>query len=168
MTIEARLAKMFALDDRTWLRHANPWSVWTRNTVLPLLILAVWSRLWLGWWCLLPVVLVLLWNWANPLLFPQPKHMGHWASQAVLGERVWMARKQVPVPEHHRMAPNVLSTVAAVGAIFVIYGVWHFHVWATLLGAALVYAGKLWFLDRMAWLFREMSAAHPAYAAWMR
>lgn len=168
MTLEERLARFFALNDRTWLRHANPWSVWTRNTVLPLLIIAVWSRFWLGWWCLVPIALVMLWNWANPLLFPPPKHMRHWASQAVLGERVWMERKRVPVPSHHRNAPNVLSGVAALGALIVIFGVWTLHVWATVLGAVLVYAGKLWFLDRMAWLHRDMSATHPEYAKWMK
>lgn len=168
MTLERRIATAFALNERTWLRHASPWSVWTRNTVMPLLIAAVWSRAWIGWWCLLPIVAALAWNWINPLLFPPPKHMRAWASQAVLGERVWLARKEVPVPAHHRTAPQVLSAVAAIGALFTIYGVAQYHVWATLFGAALVYAGKLWFLDRMAWLYREMSATHPAYAAWMR
>jgi hypothetical protein len=27
------------MDDATWFRHANPWSVWTRASVLPLVIL---------------------------------------------------------------------------------------------------------------------------------
>ena len=29
-----------------------------RNTVLPLLIIAFWSPLWLGWWALVPIVLI--------------------------------------------------------------------------------------------------------------
>lgn len=48
MTLERKIAQTFALDDETWLRHANPWSLVLRNTVLPHLILAFWSRLWLG------------------------------------------------------------------------------------------------------------------------
>lgn len=35
-------------------------------------------------------------------------------------------------------------------------------------GAALVYLGKMWFVDRMAWLYEDMKNAHPEYAAWMR
>lgn len=31
-----------------------------------------------------------------------------------------------------------------------------FEPWPTLFGAALVYLGKLWFLDRMVWLCRDM------------
>ncbi len=50
MTFERTIARLFRMDDATWLRHANPWSVILRFTVLPLLILAFWSRLWLGWW----------------------------------------------------------------------------------------------------------------------
>ena len=32
-------------------------------------------------------------------------------------------------------------------------------VWPTLLGCALVYLAKLWFLDRMVWLYEEMKTA---------
>jgi hypothetical protein len=159
MTLEQRLAKAFGLYERALQRRAIPWSVWTRNTVLPLLIIAVWSRAWIGWWCLLPIAAALAWNWINPHLFPTPEHYRHWASRAVLGERIWMARKEKPVPELHRIAPHVLTAAAAAGAMLVILGVWRFHTWTTLLGAALVYAGKLWFLDRMVWLQRDVAGA---------
>jgi hypothetical protein len=49
MTFERTIARLFRMDDATWLRHAHPWSVILRFTVLPLLILAFWNRLWLGW-----------------------------------------------------------------------------------------------------------------------
>ena len=49
MTLERTIAQLFRMDDATWLRHANPWSGILRNTALPLLIMAFWSRLWLGW-----------------------------------------------------------------------------------------------------------------------
>lgn len=90
--------------------------------------------------------------------------MDNWASHAVLGERVWMARKEVPIPAHHRLAPNILSGVAATGALVVIYGVARLEIWPTVLGAILIYAGKLWFLDRMAWLYRDMRQVNEEYA----
>jgi len=34
------------MDDATWKRHANPWSGWSRITILPLLCLAIMSRVW--------------------------------------------------------------------------------------------------------------------------
>src|SRR5690606_18259311 len=167
MTIEKRIANAFGMDERTWSRHANPWSVWTRFTVLPALIIAVWSRTWLGWWALLPVVLSLLWTWLNPRLFSTPRSTDNWASKGVLGERVWLNRNVVPVPQRHRIVPNVLSGVAALGALPVIWGVVTLTVWPTLFGAVLIYLGKLWFIDRMVWLYEDMSEATPEYQRWL-
>ena len=107
MTLERKIARAFALDDVTWLRHGNPWSVILRFTVLPILVLAFWSRLWLGWWAVIPIALSLLWIWFNPRIFPVPRSLDHWTSKAVLGERVWLDRDIVPGPDHHRTIPNV-------------------------------------------------------------
>lgn len=155
VTIERRIAALFRLDDEAWRRHANPWSVVSRNTALPLLILAVWSRAWLGWAALVPVAGALLWTWLNPRVFAPPVSFDHWTSKSVLGERVWLNRDVVPVPAHHRTAPNVLSAVGGIGVLFVAWGVVALEAWPTLFGAALVYAGKLWFLDRMVWLWHD-------------
>jgi len=62
MTLERKIASAFALDDKAWRRHANPWSVLLRSTALPILIFAFWSRLWLGWYALVPVTAALLWG----------------------------------------------------------------------------------------------------------
>jgi hypothetical protein len=35
----------------------------------------------------------------------------------------------------------------------------------SLFGAALVYAGKLWFLDGMVWLYEDTKGARPEYVA---
>jgi len=166
MTLERKIAAAFALDDETWRRHANPWSVATRNTVLPILVLAFWSRAWLSWYALVPVALALLWTWFNPRLFSAPLSCSHWASHAVLGERVWLNRDAVPVPDRHRTVPNILSAVAGAGMLFVLYGVFAFEIWPTLFGMVLVYAGKLWFLDRMAWLWQDMQNATDEYRSW--
>lgn len=167
VTIEKKLGAAFGLDQATWMRHANPWSVWTRNTVLPLLVLAVWSRIWLGWWSLIPVAGAVIWTWLNPRIFPAPPSTNNWASKAVFGERVWLNRNEVPVPVHHRTVPNVLSSVSAIGAVFVIWGVGSLALWPTLFGAALIYLSKLWFLDRMVWLYEDMREATGEYRSWL-
>lgn len=158
MTLERRIAAAFRLDEEGWRRHANPWSVWTRNTVLPLLVLAFWSRVWLGWWSLAAIGVALCWAWFNPRLFRPPATMASWAARSVLGERLWMDRDRRPVPRHHRIVPHVLSAVTAAGALLVVWGVAVLHVWATITGVVVVYLGKLWFLDRMVWLHDEMQA----------
>jgi hypothetical protein len=167
MAYERAMARAFAMDETTWACHANPWSVWTRNTVLPLLVLAIWSRVWLGWWSLVPLSLALLWTWLNPRLFAVPASTTSWASRAVLGERVWLNRAQIPVPAHHSRAPHLLSGVAALGVPFIAWGLFRLQLWPTLLGSVLVYAGKLWFLDRMVWLYQDMIKLHPEYERWL-
>jgi hypothetical protein len=166
MTLERGIAALFRLDDEAWRRHANPWSVILRNTALPLLIAAFWSRAWLGWWAVAPVVAALLWTWLNPRLFPPPRSYDSWTSRAVLGERIWLNRDAVPVPAHHRRAPNILSAVGGIGMVFVAWGVLALELWPTLFGGALVYLGKLWFLDRMVWLWQDTRDATGEYRAW--
>jgi hypothetical protein len=168
MTIERRIADLFRLDDHGWERHANPWSCWTRLTALPLLALAVWSRVWLDWWSLVLVGLAVLWVWINPRLFPPPHSTRNWMSRGVLGERVWLNRDRVPVPEHHRLSPHVLSVAGGIGASLVIWGVMTMTLWPTVLGMVIVFVSKLWFIDRMVWLYAEMKHAIPEYRAWDR
>ncbi len=91
MSIESRAAKLFQMSDDVWERHANPWSVWTRYPCLPLLAIAIWSRVWIGWVSLLPIALICVWIWINPRVFGKPKSTRNWASKAVLGERALLA-----------------------------------------------------------------------------
>jgi hypothetical protein len=163
MNWEQGIAQAFKMDEIVWQRHANPWSVWTRATVLPLLAVAVWSRDWWGGWAVIPVGLVLVWTWLNPRLFAKPASTNNWASKAVLGERVWLSREQIPVPEHHRQAPIILNLISALGLPFLVWGLAMFHIWSTLLGICLVYCGKFWFLDRMVWLYEDMKNTASEY-----
>lgn len=167
MTLESKIAAAFSMSDDTWARHANPWSVWTRFTVLPLLILAIWSRAWLDWWSLVPISVVVVWMWLNPRIFPPPASTNNWAAKAVLGERVWLNRDKIPVPEHHRRVPSILSIVSTTGMVFVIWGLVTFNVWSTLLGNVVVYLGKLWFIDRMVWLYEDMKNTNAEYRSWL-
>jgi hypothetical protein len=165
VTIEARIARAHRMDDAAWARHANPWSVWTRVPILPLLALAVWSRAWIGWWALLPVALLLGWSWANPRAFTPPRSLDNWASRAVLGERLWLARAQAPVPPRHRVMPQLLAALSAAGTVLLGYGLGWLVAWAAIAGLAVALLGKLWFLDRMVWLVADMED-DPRLGAW--
>jgi len=143
MTFEQKVASVFRLDDENWMRHANPASVWTRFTVLPLLILAFWSRAWLGWWAVIPVALAVAWTFLNPVVFPRASTTDNWASKGVLGERVWANRDNVPVPEHHRRVPNLLNALAGIGMVLIIWGVIALSIWPTITGTAIAFAFKV-------------------------
>jgi hypothetical protein len=157
--VDRWIARLFRLDDAGWARHANPWSVWTRVASGPLLILALWSHVWLGWSALAPVALVLLWIWINPRAFPRPASTDTWSARATFGERLWLNRDRRPVPRRHRVVPHVLSGIAGVGGLVAIGGALSAAVWPTLLGTALMMLGKLWFCDRMVWLWEDAGGA---------
>ncbi|NJO80756.1 MAG: hypothetical protein HC827_21140 [Cyanobacteria bacterium RM1_2_2] len=168
MTLERKIASAFQMSEEAWARHANPWSGWTRFvTTLPLLVLAVWSRVWLGGWSLIPVITAVLWIWLNPRIFPKPRSTDHWISKGVLGERVWLNRDQIPVPQHHHRVPNLLNVVSALGAVLMIGGLIQLDTWPTMFGATLVIFGKLWFIDRMVWLYEDMKDTNPEYRSWL-
>lgn len=166
-TLEARIARGFAMNEEVWGRHANPWSVWTRLLALPLLVLAIWSRAWIGPWSLVAIGLAIAWIWLNPRVFPAPERMDNWASMGVMGERIWMNRRKVAVPRHHRSAPLILSLVTGSGLPFIIYSLWNLSLWPTLMGVAIIILAKLWFVDRMVWLYRDMMQRDDRYRSWL-
>ena len=166
MNFVQKTAHVFQMDESVWQRHTNPWSVWTRYPSLPLLVLAIWSRLWWGWWAVLPTTLVIFWIWINPRVFPKPKSTHNWASKAVLGERVWLNQKEVPIPAHHHPVIAFTNIVNAVGFLVCCWGMIALEMWATVLGLSWGILGKTWFLDRMVWLFEEMKD-RPQYRDWL-
>jgi hypothetical protein len=160
MSLESRLANVFGLKgDDAWRRHANPWSVYTRIPIPLLLVAAIWSRARIGRWSLIPVALVLVWTLVNPRVFPAPRSLDSWASRSVLGETVWSRRKETPLPPRHRVAPLVLSAISAAGLPFLVWGLIVLDPWMTAFGVAVQSAGKVWFLDRMALLYDDVSSA---------
>ncbi|MGF1561448.1 MAG: DUF6653 family protein [Geminicoccaceae bacterium] len=147
--------RLMGMNEAVWARHANPYSVWTRIPILPLLVLSLWSRVWIGPWCALPVAVLLLWTWFNPRVFTAPERIQGWASKGVYGERIWLNRDTVPIAGHHAAMANLLTGISAIGAVLVIYGLIVLDAWATVFGTALAMLGKLWFVDRMVWLYEE-------------
>ncbi|WP_300039205.1 DUF6653 family protein [uncultured Roseobacter sp.] len=149
--------KIMKMDDAAWARHANPWSVWSRFSCLPLIVAAIWCRIWIGWWALVPLGLALIWTWINPRLFAPPAALDSWASRGVMGERFFLNRHEVPVPEHHLRAAWWLTAVSAAGLIVLIAGLWIQDGMLTLFGLVVSIGGKMWFVDRMVWIYEDMT-----------
>ena len=167
-TANKRIAKAFGLDGEHWMRHANPASVWTRFTCLSLIAAAVWSRDWIGVWCLVPVALAVGWMYANPLFFKPPRSTRNWASRAVLGERIWVDRDKLVLPEQFRSraVPHITNAFSAVGLALLAYGLVDLNLIATVAGLLITHLPKAWYMDRMTLLYRDMLARDPKYAAW--
>jgi hypothetical protein len=168
VTTDARLARLFGLRDDTWLRHANPASVWVRFAVLPLIVLSIWSRRWIGPRSLLPLGASLVFTVVEPLLFPPPRSTRNWASRGVLGERIWADRNAVDLPEQFRSTavPNTTYAFQFAGLAVLARGLVVSDPRSVVGGLLLVQCAKAWFIDRMVLLFRTMAERDPRYASW--
>ncbi|WP_415921609.1 DUF6653 family protein [Tateyamaria sp. SN6-1] len=153
--------RLMGMGDADWRRHANPLSVWTRFTCLPLLVLAVWSRTWIGWGALPLFALAAAWTWFNPRAFAPPRDYGAWASRATLGERVFLARDRHDIPVHHIRAAHILTGLSALGAVPLIYGLLILDAWITTLGMVATVLPKVWFCDRMVWIHADLTRRTP-------
>ncbi|UYQ73514.1 hypothetical protein OF122_07095 [Pelagibacterium flavum] len=149
------LERLMAMSATDWARHANPWSGWSRTSILPLLAIAGWSRLWIGWWALLAVAAVLVWTWMNPRVFPPPSSIDNWMSQGVLGEHVWLQRPKHSQLLHHIPIIRALTIATATGTLVLFAGLVVLNLALTTTGLAIAMLSKLWLLDRMVWIYWE-------------
>lgn len=60
------------LEGDIWLKHTNPWSIWTKFAMLLFLIIAFLFRVWIGWYCLIPIILLVIWIEVNPCFKASP------------------------------------------------------------------------------------------------
>ena len=167
MTLERKVAKVFNLTDENWMKHSNPWSVWTRYSVLPIIVVAFWSRIWIGWWCLVPGILSILWMFLNPIFFSRPKSTKNWASKSVMGERVYLNRDKIEIPViHKKPIYKILNSISFIGMLLAIWATVNYSIWGAILGVSLAYLGKSWYLDRMVWLYEDMKDVNDEYKSW--
>ncbi|MFL4468390.1 DUF6653 family protein [Tateyamaria armeniaca] len=153
--------RLMGMQDADWQRHANPLSVWSRFSCLPLMVLTIYARVWIGWWALPLFILSALWTWINPRLFPPPADFGSWASRATLGERVFLARERHDVAAHHIRAAHVLTGLSAIGLVPLIYGLIVLNPFAVLAGLIATILPKVWFCDRMVWIHADLTDTVP-------
>lgn len=67
---------------------------------------------------------------------------------------------------HHRRWALVLSIGAGLWLIPIVWGLFMLEPFAAFLGAALSILTKLWFCDRMVWLYEDMKDSSPVYRSW--
>jgi hypothetical protein len=146
------------MSEEAWKRHANPWSVWTRFAAIPAMLLAIWSRTWIGWWCLVPIAVVIGWLWVNPHAFKAVEHPTSWAARGIYGEKLWLHNREL-VPSGHKAVLRFLIGVGSVGFALLIWGLVALDGWQTLFGATLIVLGQLWRIDRFGMLYAEISDA---------
>lgn len=130
---------MAFLSDKTWERHANPWSGWTRVVSMPLLMLGLYFQ---NIWILIGVV---LWTIINPMLFPKPKSTQNWMSKGVLGEKLYYKDGK----KLKNDLPSLLNLVNVPVFLLFLYFGWQQQLAPMILSGLLTSVIKFWFIDRM-------------------
>lgn len=149
-------AALMTMSEEVWRRHANPWSGWTRVATFPFFFLAIWSWVWIGWWALVPVILLSIWTWLNPRVFPPYQSDRAWITRGVLGEQLFLSRKDVVIPGNHVRMANLLTTMAGLSMVGAIIGFVMQIFWLALGGWLLAITFKMWFVDRMVWIYETV------------
>jgi len=152
------VASTFKMTDDSWKRHANPWSVWTRFAAIPLMLLAIWSRTWIGWWSPAPIAAVVVWLWLNPRAFAPVEEPRTWAARGIYGEKLWLADRSL-VDAEHKAVLRLLGVNGAAALALLVWGLVALEVWPTVFGAVLLILGQLWRIDR---LVRFWDEQHPS------
>ena len=168
MGIESIFERVMSMSDDVWMRHASPWSVWTRIATFPLLMLALWSPHIIGAWSLIPIAILAAWIWLNPRLFDPPRRTDNWPAKVTFGERVWLNRKAIPIPGHHAMAAAITTGISAAGTVLLIAGALLAEPISFIAGGITAFLAKVWFCDRMVWLYEDMKDTNAEYASWLR
>ena len=115
----------------------------------------------------MPGGLSVLWLLFNPVLFKKPSSTKNWASKSVLGERVFLNRDKIEIPDIHKTPLYaILNSISSLGMGLAIWSILYYSVWGAVLGVSLAYLGKSWYLDRMVWLYESMKGMHDEYKKW--
>lgn len=142
------------MSDEAWRRHANPWSVYTRFAAIPAMILAIWSRVWLGWWALVPVAAVIVWLLLNPHVFAAVTVARGWAAKGIYGEKLWLHEPD-RVPPAYRALLRWLAVPGLAGFGLLAWGLAELSVWPTVFGGTLIVLAQLWRIDRLGLLYED-------------
>jgi hypothetical protein len=166
MPLDKKIFSIYSLTEENWMKHANPRCVITRYASLPIIILAFWSRVWIGWWSIIPIIMALAWMIFNPLLFKNAASTNNWASKSVMGELVLQNMDKIAIPEPHKKLSGILKNLFVLGLILSIVAMGSLDVWLAVFGISLVYVSRSWFMDRMVWLYEDMKHI-PEYGKWL-
>ena len=156
MSFLSKFSSTMRMSSEDWVRHSNPLSVYTRMPCLLLISLSIWSREYIGLYSIIPAVLLVFWVWYNPRAFKPPVSIRSWASKSVLGEQIFINKETLDIPSHHIRIVNLLTAMILPGIPVLIYGLYINDLWIIFFGNFWILLTKMWFLDRMVWIYEDM------------
>ena len=83
-------------------------------------------------------------------------HFNSWGSKAVLGEQIYVQRKNKQKLGEHKIPIRILTVLQTIGGLILFYDLWSLNIYHTIYGMTIIYLSKMWFLDRMVWLYADV------------
>ncbi len=68
----------------------------------------------------------------------------------------------IEIPRHHVKAAFALTILSMMGTVILLYGLITLESLSTIAGCITTYLGKLWFVNKMMWLFEDLKE-HPKF-----
>lgn len=90
-------------------------------------------------------------------MFAAPVTYDAWMSKGVLGEKIFLDHRS-EIAGHHRKVADLLAWLSFPGVVVMGIGLWQFWLDWVIFGAVCTAGAKLWFLDRMVWIYTEWQA----------
>ena len=144
---------MAVMKEKTWERHANPISGFTRIITYPFVYIPLWFLAEFledpltHWYVAVLGILVIIWFAVNPRLFKKPANFHHYMSRGVLGEKLWTEDRKKDT------FATTLSVLTAPFFFISLYTSYLQFFWETMFFATVPFLLKLWFIDRMVFLY---------------
>ncbi|MDF1695779.1 MAG: hypothetical protein P1U56_08115 [Saprospiraceae bacterium] len=166
MILERKLSKLCGKKAKTLAKNTNPFNVLTQYLLLPILIVLLWNRQWLGWIYIFPLVLIMYWLIFNPV-FPKYSSKNRWASKAILGTDIYLNRDKIPIPTHHKIVIlQFLQVIFFCGVVGSIGSAIYYSICGVTIGMTVAYLTRSWILDRMVWLYEDMKDTKEELEQW--
>jgi len=134
----------------------------------PLLLTAcMWTQIWLGaagaiGLCLCALVLMII----VPKLLPSTLARIDWARQVGYGEKIWLNRIFIPVPQGLNYRLTTLYLVFWAGVLVALWGAFAALPLLSATGLAVAYSAQATCFAKLIQLYKLMRERHPLYRFW--
>ncbi|MCV0427617.1 MAG: hypothetical protein K5905_19325 [Roseibium sp.] len=145
----------------------GPASTYAKIVAPALITAAIWTKIWLDTaFTVMLVVGVLLLLFRLPKLLPNRRWTGNWAEKASFGERIWLNRPLIPIPQEINHRLSVLHLVFWAGVLIAILGAFTSSPILSGTGLLVGYATQAVCLRKLIDLYELMKDKAPLYRFW--
>ncbi|WP_162265069.1 DUF6653 family protein [Polycladidibacter stylochi] len=150
-----------------WNRPVKPLATVVRTLLFPVVFVLIWMHQKWGWEATsASVALYLYFLWFISRLCPCATGAPSAMARAAIGQRMWLNRYAVTIPQKDHQLALLTSIVMGSGIIGATIGALDNVLWLSLLSTTCIYAARIVQLILFVSLFQKMKNKHPIYRSW--